>query len=78
MHIFITVLDIKIIETTFLLSLLGLHLLLDLFLHDDTVLPMPVPVGDCALYTAVASLQQQGSSQDLGDIVIRHNERAKF
>ena len=65
MHSFIVVLDFKIIETTFLLSLLGLHLLLDLLLHDDTELPVPVPVGDCALYTAVAGLQREVSSQDL-------------
>ena len=65
MHIFIDVLDFKIIETTFLLSLLGLHLLFDLLLQDDTVLPMPVPVGDGALYTAVTGLQREVSSQDL-------------
>ena len=57
MHIFIVVLDFKIIETTFLLSLLGLHLPLDLLLHDDTVLPVPVPVGDWALYTVVFILR---------------------
>ena len=65
MHIFIDVLDFKIIEITFLLSLLGLHLLLNLLLHDDTVLPVPVPVGDCALHTAVTGLQREVSSQDL-------------
>ena len=65
MHSFIVVLDFKIIETTFLLSLLGLHLPLDLLLHDDTVLSVPIPVSNCALYTAVAGLQKEVSSQDL-------------
>ena len=49
----------------FLHSLLCLHLPLDPLLHDDTVLPVPVPVGDCALYTAVTGLQREVSSQDL-------------
>ena len=58
-------LDFKKTEATFLLSLLGLHLPLDLLLHDDTVLSVPIPVSNCALYTAVAGLQQDVSSQDL-------------
>ena len=42
-------------------SPVGLLLPLDLLLHDDTVLSVPIPVSNCALYTAVAGLQREAT-----------------
>ena len=70
MLVLIFLLNFKITEATFLLSLLGLHLPLDLLLHDDTVLSVPIPVSNCALYTAVAGLQKEAAYQDLEILIL--------